>query len=370
MKRTVITIRIAAAVISLLVLAFSSCQTMQRDILLSNTNEASHGGLLRIEMQIVQLDGANASREEIQSVRRQITNLEGSVADPAFQAMLAAWSGRLFLMEGRNSDAQRELRRSQTLSPHNLPSQVLAFRLERDPARRLARIDESIALDSAYGELLIERGRVLLDLNRFAESVAAFDAAFTLLSGKSFYSATYMQFREKAWELRDLQGSAAGTLNAARQNEITWRDLIQITQSETDLLRFITAGRAWSADAIFNQLVDRAFIPYTQDVSLTEWTEVRPLPTDIVLRAGAAWFLWHLNAENRANRGLLTRYSSRFASRANPRSPVPDIDTNSPFIDSILGCVEWEFMSLPDGRNFQPQQKVRGADFLAMVKRL
>ena len=232
-------------------------------------------------------------------------------------------------------------------------------------------IDRSLEAEGSLGELLAERGRVLFDLDRFSESVAAFDTAFVLLNGKPYYEESYRAFRDKAWELRDLEhGAVKATADIARRDEISWKDLIEITKNETDFLRFITAGRDWPAETLFTQLLDRSFIPLTQNTALLDWPFSKPSSGETVLRSGAAWFLWHLNAENRANRGLLTRYSSRFANTPAARSPIPDIDTWSPFIDSVLGCVESEFMSLPDGRNFRPQEKVKGSDYLSMLRKL
>jgi len=354
-------------------LAFTGCQSTgpRPDINISMADEGALQSLAELEEAVVRLDAAGASSEALAGVRRQAAALQGTVADNAFEALLAAWSGRLYLMEGRSSDAQREYRRSQSLSPLNIPSQVLSFRLEPDLSRRSSMIDRGLETERSSGELFIERGRVLFDLNRFAESVAAFDTAFVLLVGKPFYEDAYRVFRDKAWELRNLQqGTDTRTVAIAGQGEITWRDLIEITKNETDLFRFITAGRDWPAETIFAQLLDRAFIPYIQDAALTEWPSSRPLSSEVVLRSGAAWFLWHLNAENRANRGLLTRYSARLANTPNAQSPIPDISLSSPFIDSVLGCVESEFISLPDGRNFMPNTRVRGSDFLAMIRKL
>ena len=355
-------------------LVLSGCRTvmnMQRDIALAGVDQAALTGLAELEALVVQMDGAGATREELAQARSQIAELDRASADPAFEGLLAAWSGRLFLMEGRISDAQREHQRSQSLSPYNLPSQVLFFRLERDLARRLSLIDQGLEIEGGRGEFLVERGRALFDMNRFFESVAAFDAAFIALAERPFYAEAYRIFRDKAWELRNLdQGAPGSAVAIARQGEMSWRDLIEITQSQTDLLRFITAGRDFPAEMIFSQLVDRAIIPHTQDTSLTEWPNIRPSSAEVVLRSGAAWFLWHVNAENRANRGLLTRYSSIFANMSNPSSPIQDLNIDSPFIDSILGSVEWQFMSLPDGRVFQPHERVRGSDFLLMLQRL
>ena len=349
----------------------SGCQSVQKDLLISSADEKTYDGLAEIEETVVKLDGAGADRNSLAQARQRISSMEGTVADTGFEALLAAWSGRLYLMEGKNSDAQRELRKSQNLSPGNLPSLVLSFRMERDSSRRLSMIDQSLETDSSSGELLVERGRVLFDLNRFSESVAAFDTAFVILSGKPFYEEAYKVFRDKAWELRELEQAADNkTMEIARQGEITWKDLIEITNKETDLLRFITAGRAWPVESLFTQLIDRSFIPFTQDVDKAEWPLAKPSSSEIVYRSGAAWFLWHLNAENRGNRGLLTRYSSRYANTPNARSPIADIDIWSPFLDSVLGCVESEFMSLPDGRNFMPRERVKGSDYLSMLKKI
>jgi len=348
-------------------LAFSGCQSMQKDLLLPGLDDRAFSGLTEIEEAVVRLDGGGADKEGLAKARRQIAAMEGSVADPDFQAQLAAWSGRLYLMEGKNSDAQREYRKAQNLSARNLQSRILSFRLERDLSKRLSLISGDIESSGQPGELLIERGRALFDLNRFFEAVAAFDSAFALLAEKPFYEEAYRIFRGKAWELRELeQGTVNRTMEIARQEEITWKDLIEMTKNETNLIRFITAGRDWPAETIFAQLLERSVIPLSQNAALSEWPSSKPSSAETVLRSGAAWFLWHINAENRANRGLLTRYSSRLQGR----SPIPDLDPRSPFIDSVLGCVESEFMSLPDGRNFLPHDRVKGSDFLSMLKKI
>ena len=349
---------------------FSACQSLQKDLLVSSASEKAYGDLAEIEETVVRLDGKGANREELARARQQISAIEGTVADSDFQAKLAAWSGRLYLIESKNSDAQRELRKSQNLSPLNIPSLILSFRMERDSAKRLALIDAAIEAE-ASPEFLVERGRVLFDLNRFSDSVAAFDSAFVLLQNKPFYEEAYRMYRDKAWELKDLgQGTVSRTMEIAGKSEITWRDLIEITGTETDLLRFITAGRDWPVETLFNNLLDRGFIPFTQDTEKAEWPSAKPFSSELVLRSGAAWFLWHLYAENRANRGLLTRYSSRFANTPNARSPISDLGLSSPFLDPVLGCVESEFMSLPDGRNFMPREQVKGSEYMSMLKKI
>ena len=369
-SKTGVKIKLFFLILAAACLAFSSCQTVQKDIIASSADEKTFDALSGIEEAIVKLDGKGVSQEELSRARQQIAALEGTVADPDFESSLTAWSGRLYLLEGRTSDARRELRKSQNLSPANLPSLILSFRMESDGAKRLAMIDEALKIESS-GEILTERGRALFDLNRFPESAAAFDSAFILLQNKPYYEEAYRVFRNKAWELKDLgRDTENRTVEIAGQAEITWKNLIEITMAETDLLRFMTSGRILPAETVFANLLDRGFIPYTQDTEKTEWPSAKPLSSELVLRSGAAWFLWRLYAENRANRGLLTRYSSRFANTPNPRSPISDMKLSSPFIDSVMGCVESEIMSLPDGKNFQPGERVKGSEYLSMLKKI
>jgi hypothetical protein len=67
---------------------------------------------------------------------------------------------------------------------------------------------------------------------------------------------------------------------------------------------------------------------------------------------------------------MLSRYSARYATGNRPRSPIADIPPLSPFFDSILGCVETELISLPDGRNFKPEEPIRGSEFLSALKKI
>ena len=361
----------------LITLLFFSCGSM-RDIFVDSHRGHSVQRLSEIEAVIVPLEAGSVSevgrREGIVSARQLIVHMEREAAvDADFSGQLLAWSGRLAIVEGRYSEAVRLHRQSNVTSPGNIPAIVLSVRLEGDPARRLEIIERELAIigqrGAGIGELNIERGRALLETNRFSEAAGAFDTAFA--SGiNSVYRESYQRDRQRAWELRNTSGVGAGTLDLLGRERITWADAIALANNETQLFRFLTGGRTITNTELFNRLVDRAFIPFNQDVTLLEWTTARPRADEAVTRAGAAWLIWHIYAETRADRGLLSRYSARFATGANPRSPIADIPALSPFFDSILGCVETEFMSLPDGRNFRPTQFIRGAELLAIFKRI
>jgi len=359
---------------------FSSCLSMKGDISLNSQKGQAEKNIDEIEAAVIPLEAAGAAQaksrqSEIAAARLLITSKEKEAStDADYTGKLLAWSGRLAIIEGKYSEAQRLYRQSSAASAGNVPAIILGIRLEGDPAKRLEIIEKELAISGrlssavGFGELQIERGVSLADVSRFAESAGAFDSAFS--SGISkVYKENYVNMRNRAWELRNTSGMAAGTMNMM-QERITWADCISIARNETQLLRFISGGRSLGEDEFFNRLVDRAFIPYTQDISISEWPKTKPDKSDFVTRAGAAWFVWHLYAEMRADRGLLSRYSSRYATGANPRSPIPDIPPLSPFFDSILGSVETELLSLMDGKNFRPAQSIRGSEMLAVLKKI
>jgi tetratricopeptide (TPR) repeat protein len=365
----------------LIFVMFISCTSLQKDLLVDGSQSKMEKSLSELEKTIVPLEamgGSEARRQQtgIQTARRLIGDMEKEAAvDADYSGRLIAWSGRLAILEGRYSEAQRLYRQSNALSPGNIPSIVLSIRLEGDPERRLELIEKELAIagrqtfSPGVGELQIEKGNSLVEMRRYAEAAGAFDAAFSS-DLDVVYRECYVNERNRSWELRNTGGVGAGTLDMLRRDSVSWKDCITITKNETQLLRFLSAGRDLSESDFFNRLLERAFIPYTQDISINEWSNAKPGSEETVTRAGAAWFIWHLYAEARANRGLLSRYSARYATGANPRSPIPDVPPLSPFFDSILGCVETEFLSLPDGRNFRPDQTIRGAELLSILKKI
>jgi len=358
---------------------FTGCVSMKGDIFVDSNRDKTENNLAKIESAIVPLEAsagtdAKKRQSDIQSARKMVsdTSREAS-ADADYSARLNAWSGRLSILEGRYSEAQRMYRQSNAASPGNVPSIILNIRLEGDPAKRLEIIEKEMVIawrqGAGIGELNIERGRSLMEMGRFLEAAGAFDVAFSS-DINPVYRESYGQDRSRAWELRNTSGAGAGTLNTLGRESITWNDCITIAKNETHLLRFITGGRDISNAELFNRLTDRAFIPFSQDISVNEWPTAKPKADEAVTRAGAAWFIWHLFAEERADKGLLTRYSMRYATGPNPRSPIADVPPLSLFFDSILGCVETEFLSLPDGRNFRPSQFIRGAELLTILKKI
>jgi len=367
-----------AVIIFVIAAFFSSCGTA-KNLTINIQGGKTEKNLNAVEEAIVPLEaiGANEARnktKELSSARELLVQMEkeGS-ADADYSGRLMAWSGRLAILEGKYSEAVRLYKQSVSVSPGTIPAVVLSVRLEGDPVKKLELIEKELALlnqkSFGIGELNIEKGHALADLKRFSEAVGAFDIAFSSGINK-VYKDSYGQERDRAWELRNATGVNAGSLNLLGRESITWNDCISLAKNETQLLRFITGGRNITDAELFTRLVERAFIPYTQDVTVTQWPVAKPKPDEAVTRAGAAFFIWHLYAEERGDRGMLSRYSARYATGSKPRTPIADTPALSPFFDSILGCVETELLSLPDGRNFNPTQFIKGAELLTILKKI
>lgn len=363
---------------------FTACTSLQKELSIDNSGDKTEKNLTKLEELIVPLEAAGGPearkrQSEMTQARRLIGSMEKeSSFDADYSAMVTAWSGRLAILEGKSSDARRLYRQSLSLSPGNVPTIILGIRLEGDPEKQLELADKELAIiqlssrqqfSPGFGELNIEKGKALAELRRFAEAAGAFDAAFASALN-AVYRESYQNARDRAWDLRYFDGNLTGSLNILEREVISWKDCISLAKNETRLFQFITGGRNITEDELFSRLLERSFIPATQDINVNEWPAGKPGIEAPLLRSGAAWLAWHLYAEARADRGLLSRYSSRYATGSNPRSPIADVPALSPFFDSILGCVETEIMSLPDGRNFRGALPIRGAELLSILKKI
>ena len=65
---------------------------------------------------------------------------------------------------------------------------------------------------------------------------------------------------------------------------------------------------------------------------------------------------------------MFTRYSDKYKKSGRTKSPVADVPVEDEDFDAILGVVEKEFMELPDGRNFYPDEEVTKLEFLTWLK--
>ena len=359
------------AVFFALLILCTGCQSLQSDRLY--TSSADETIFLELLELIVPLD-KNPEKNAVNAARKKITELEKSkVKDRNFEGRLAAWSGRLYLIEGKPKEALARQKKAESLYPGSIEGRVLGIRLETDPEKRRELCETSIrearggGFFGQYNEFNIELARVELELKNYREAIAAFDSAFPHLN--PLYRTVYNDDRNIAWQLRNLDpDTSPKTAEISLKRTIDWEDVIELSKNETRLLYFLGGGTTMSTTELFSALVERSIIPASQDMNITTMDDIKLSPAlrDMVLRSGAAWYIWHLLAESRADRSILTRYSSRYPDR----SPIPDVLRNSIFFDAILGCIEREFMSLSDGKNFNGRGNVGGAEFLIMIKKI
>ena len=338
-----------------------SCTTLQEDQLISTADDLLETELMEIADLIVPLD-TDPSSGRTEEARKKISVLEErSIGDAVFAARLAAWSGRLFLIEGKKEPASNRLEYAKGLAPETTAVAVLEARMISDPEKRLGEIETSIRLLDGAPELVIEKARTFLELSQYREAVAAFDTAMSSLP--PVYSQTYSAVRDSAWELRNMDSDVLdSTAAVAAKTSVTWKEAVETVQAETNLFDFITGGELWNADDILPKLRELDITPPASFPASD--------PDSRMLRGGAAWFLWHIHAAYTSQPGLLTVYSERFAGDEDPKSPIPDVPLDKPWFDSVLGCIEWEFMTLPDGRRFYPGRPVTGSEFIEMLKAL
>lgn len=337
-----------------------SCSSLQSDRMLSLSDDSLEAELTSLTLAIVPLD-RNPNTENVQKARSLITELEErKIEDTLFRARLAAWSGRLFLIEGSKKNAEKEYKNANNLVSNDPSVTVLFARLEKNPEIKLSILEKGRNLTDNTALIDIEKGRVLCELGRWREAVAAFDTAFPNLP--AVYQGTYADDRENAWNLRAVDSQVtAHTAEIAAKQVIVWKEALTMVQTETSLLSFLTGDAVWTSEKIAQSLFDNDLVPKKTDTSSFLDT---PLS-----RSDVAFFLWHLHARWQGKPPLLTRYSTRYKSMRNPVSPIPDISLSDVFFDSVLGCIEWEFMSLPDGKNFNPNDSVKGSAFLQMVQK-
>jgi len=337
----------------------TSCASLQTDRMVSSADHQTVQDLAELESLIVPLD-VSADQRKVPEIRQRITALESQdIRDYVFEARLSAWSGRLYVIEGNKAAAERQLRRATTMLPGDVYAGVLSARLVSDPNLRLESIESSLLLSDEQGPLLIEKALTLVALRRYQESVASFDQAFPLLP--ELYRQVYQEERNRAWEMR-LVTADTGTLQFAvlSKTAVTWRDVLLLTQTDTLLFQFITAGKTWTAGQLFDRLSREGFF-------LTGGT--RTVESQ-VSRGELSYFFWILLARNRSDPSMVNRYSQKMLRLGRPVSPIPDVSIDMPVFDAVMGCIEWEIMSLPDGRNFFPHSTVQGTDFSRMLKQV
>lgn len=345
----------ARILLPILAAAFlGSCATVQKDLTVERLPEDAFAVLDAWERDLVLLE-SEPDRAALDTLRSRLAEAgTRPVLERPWSARLAALSGRAALLAQDRSAAERELRKALALNPADEVARVLEARLERNPEKRKSLLEAALGTAETQARLRAELGRTLSAEGRYAEALAAFDASLPFLP--EAYERAYGAERRRALALRDASSTPGPALLSDKPASL--QDLAALVQAESSLVDFLTGGRDWAPGILFERLRSGGFYPDPA------------APGNAAARRGdAAFLLWRLAANKKNDRSLLTRYTDRYRYRPNPASPVPDVPLDSPWFDSVLGCVERDIMELPDGRNFRPLDPVSGLDFYRWLRR-
>ena len=264
------------------------------------------------------------------------------------QARLLALQGRAYQLAGNDGRAKNLSAQSAAAYAGDTQNVILASRLGQGVSL------DAKEHDAAENALLtLEKAIQSFASGAYADAAAGFDTAF--LSLDPYYREAYGASRDKAWDLRTVDGEKTAVLLS---DAVTVSQMLSLTQDNTNLLFPYTAGKTLSGDDLYKRLSAAGLLnPVSQPL-----TDKKQLPAakDVVTRTLAARYLWNLYVSGKAS--LATRYSGQFAAAG---SPIADVPLDSPDFDAVLGCVENEFLSLPDGEHFAGEKTISAVELNA-----
>lgn len=264
------------------------------------------------------------------------------------QARLLALQGRAYQLAGNNGRAKNLSAQSAALYAGDTQNVILASRLGQN-----ANLDTKDGNASEIALLTLEKALQSFAAGDYAAAVAGFDTAF--LSLDAYYQEAYGAAREKAWDLRTVSGEDASVL---LKDSVTVGQMLTLTQDTTNVLFNYTSGKTLSANELYKRLSAAGVLsPVTKPLA-----DAKQLPAvkSVVTRYLAARYLWNLYTNAKAS--LATRYSAQFAAAG---SPLADVPLENPDFDAVLGCVENEFLSLPDGEHFEGEKNISAVELRA-----
>ena len=305
-------------IISALAFFAISCATLQQDVYTyTEDNNYIYSSIEVYEYQFIKLDSEyclepEAPMQAINNLLKEITTYINStkVTEPFLIARLRAFEGLLYKMIGKNREAQNSLQEAYSLQKGDSYVQLLSSRLTKSKEEALLQIEKILTFDSKNAVLQLEKGKLFYQLKRYDQAVAAIDNAFILFDeeGLSDYREVYTPLKNSAWELNK-----------------------------------------------------------TSELGDTKLLDGIELP-DPLTRRFCARFIWNAWVRKNGNQKMFTRYSDKYKKSGRTKSPVADVPVEDEDFDAILGVVEKEFMELPDGRNFYPDEEVTKLEFLTWLK--
>ena len=351
--------------LSLLVPIFFSCTSLQQDV---NIEQVSFSeDVLIFEERFSKIDAdflipnvdLNEQLQKEQKIDDFIAEIQEASADLSLQksarARLFALEGKAQLVAGRKGKAKSLYESSVSAYKGDAHAAILLSRIS--PSENPTEIESKSSEVSDKSLLILESALNLYKCKRYNDSVAKFDEAFLNLA--PFYRESYGKIRDMAWNLRSVDSQSVIS-DILPLKEINVLQMLFIAREKSDFLYNFLNGKRGDKDLFSKVSASGLLNPVSKP--LDEKNAVSS--SDRVSKYIAARFLWNLFVAKNPNTSA-TKYSSRLS-----RSPVFDVAADNPDFDAILGCVENEFMSLDDGKNFAGERSVPAIEFDGFLEKL
>lgn len=371
-------------VILLLLFAFASCASLQQDIYTSTEdNTYIYSSIEVYENHFIKLDVKNlmenpAPREEINSLLSEIAGYRSStnVTEPVLIARLRAFEGLLCKMAGRRLEAEAAYAEAKGLQKGDRYVQLLGSRLAKNTEESLTQIESVLAFDPKNSVLQLEKGKLLYQQKKYDQAIAVIDNAFILFDNEGLpeYRDVYNPLRSYIWDLNTVYGSEGGentSLNAAElQGPLKLEGMVSLTLDNTSLLEnFRSANQKQKLSAFISSLEKAGYFSAAGDQNNAMGSSVQITGAEVMTRKMCARFLWNAYVRHSGNLKMLSRYSEKYRQSGRSKSPVADVPVDDADFDAILGVVENEFMELPDGKSFEPDETVTKLQFINWAKK-
>lgn len=339
-----------------------SCATLQKDIVITTIPTEEIAEISNFEYRLTFLDAEDITGisfqsdllEQAKACEKLAKDIDSTLKTKdlvlAAQARLIAIKGRAFLIEDKMDKARECYSASCEKYKGDIHQLILAHRLGLTDFLNTKTLQES---DKSLVKL--ENAIDAYKAKDYLTAVASFDEAF--ISTDSYYEDAFKKIRDFSWNNREISDD---TENAAilSNKSITIGQMMILAQSNRSVMYQYLMGEQYAESALFKRLVNQGLI--------TSVTEIKPPAKTYsytkLTRIMEARFLWNVYCAVKNKPALKTRYSDTYK-KANLNSPIADVSTDSPDFDAVVGCIEYELMDLPDGKNFNPNSFVSGIDF-------
>ncbi|MCR5699535.1 MAG: S-layer homology domain-containing protein [Treponemataceae bacterium] len=360
--------------ISIFALCLFSCTTLQEDIYYSTIeSDFTNLSVSEYENQYVKIDvdlnlGNEVSPAQI-SMLLEILDRERNSAylEPAVRARICALEGNLLCLTGKKSNAAELFKLAKNLQSSDPYVQVLNAKLGRNAEEQLEKLDAILQRDEKHPLAELEKAKIYYEQKEFDQAVASIDKALIILKakGKDYYVEQYTLLKNAIWNDSQRNGYAQ-----VKNQNLTPARIIELTQSNSDILTFFTGGKKIRTAELMKALEKGGYFSAATDPDNENKTSQEFVKAQSLDRRLSARFLWNLYVQNSQKQSSKTKYSSVFAANPKLKSPIADVESSNPDFDAIMGCVEKEIINLSDGRNFYPDKVVTEPEFVDFLLHL